>query len=204
MRRANIPPMPLTQVAVLRGTGATATPRTSRLPRQVVAADSMKYSERAMCLGFFGAPTTIAEQLSNGKECIYAMEPLARLAGLEPIIAAVEIGGMNSLIPILQAYHAGKPCLDVDLMGRAFPRVDMTSLALYGKQDPPITLVRLGLLPSPQPQAPAPAPAPHSVWIQHPNLTKGGRSTFCSANTNNMGGGGGNCKVPRTPCVSTP
>ena len=48
-------------------------------------------------------------------------------------IVCFEIGGLNSMEPLLASADLGIPVLDADLMGRAFPEMQMTSLFIYGK-----------------------------------------------------------------------
>lgn len=50
-----------------------------------------------------------------------------------PAIVYFEIGGLNSMEPLLASAELGIPALDADLMGRAFPEMQMTSLFIYGK-----------------------------------------------------------------------
>jgi uncharacterized protein len=43
-----------------------------------------------------------------------------------------EIGGGNSLVPIMAAAELRLPIVDADMMGRAFPEVQMTTATMYG------------------------------------------------------------------------
>jgi DUF917 family protein len=45
---------------------------------------------------------------------------------------AIEIGGLQSIFPLLMAAEANLPVLDGDGMGRAFPEVQMTTFSIYG------------------------------------------------------------------------
>ena len=50
-----------------------------------------------------------------------------------PAIVCFEIGGLNSMGPLLASADLGIPVLDADGMGRAFPEMQMTSFFIYGK-----------------------------------------------------------------------
>ena len=52
-------------------------------------------------------------------------------------LISVEIGGANSIIPLVLSLITGKPVIDGNFMGRAYPKLSLTTLALYDKQRPP-------------------------------------------------------------------
>ncbi|CAM4353559.1 hypothetical protein VIAG107301_12390 [Vibrio agarivorans] len=52
----------------------------------------------------------------------------------------IEVGGFNSLIPILVAAQKGIPVVDCDAMGRAFPESQMVTFFLDGLPSAPNTL----------------------------------------------------------------
>jgi len=49
----------------------------------------------------------------------------------------MEIGGMNSLSPLYTGGLMDLPVVDADTMGRAFPKVSMTSIFIYGMKAGP-------------------------------------------------------------------
>ena len=51
---------------------------------------------------------------------------------------SVEIGGLNSLAPLYSAGLLGLPLLDLDSMGRAYPKLHMTSPFIYGMKGTPL------------------------------------------------------------------
>ena len=53
---------------------------------------------------------------------------------------AAEIGGSNALEPMIAAAMAGLPVVDCDAMGRAFPEMHMTTLAINGVSELPAAL----------------------------------------------------------------
>ncbi len=42
---------------------------------------------------------------------------------------ALEIGGGNAIQPLMAAAHLKRPVIDSDMMGRAYPEAQMTSVA---------------------------------------------------------------------------
>ncbi len=87
----------------------------------------------ALVVAMMGAPTVMVEKLPSLHEVIAPIESLATFLG-RPIthIACVEIGGVNSTIPIAAAATLGLPLIDADGMGRAFPELQMVLPTLYG------------------------------------------------------------------------
>jgi DUF917 family protein len=54
---------------------------------------------------------------------------------------ALEIGGGNSIQPMMAAAHLGRPVIDADMMGRAYPEAQMTSVAVGDLRPFPLTTV---------------------------------------------------------------
>jgi DUF917 family protein len=54
---------------------------------------------------------------------------------------SLEIGGGNSIQPMMAAAHLGRPVIDADMMGRAYPEAQMTSAAVGGLQPWPLATV---------------------------------------------------------------
>ena len=52
-------------------------------------------------------------------------------------IACEEIGGANSMEPLIAGALAGLPVVDADGMGRAFPEMQMTTFSIYGHNSTP-------------------------------------------------------------------
>lgn len=94
----------------------------------------------AICAGI-GAPTIGIEKLENGLEVVWALLALEREHGhrIAAIIPA-EIGGANSIEPLIAGALTGLPVVDADGMGRAFPEVQMTTFFIYGVRPDPVVL----------------------------------------------------------------
>jgi DUF917 family protein len=96
-------------------------------------------------VAFMGATRVMAEKLPSGQEIPDAVAALTRWTDVAPVaVVAVEVGGLNGAVAVLAAAELGLPLLDVDLMGRAFPRADQTTHAVTGGALTPFTMVEPG------------------------------------------------------------
>jgi DUF917 family protein len=83
-------------------------------------------------VGCMGAPTVSAEKLDS-HECMSAVRGLS--AALPVAISALlcaEVGGGNGLEPLAVGLELGLPVVDADLMGRAFPELQMNTASIAG------------------------------------------------------------------------
>ena len=82
--------------------------------------------------GSIGAPTVSIEKLPEGTEMLRALRLLEEHIGRQfDAVAIAEIGGANSMQPLIAGLHAGIPTVDSDSMGRAFPEIQMSTF-LFG------------------------------------------------------------------------
>ena len=80
-----------------------------------------------------GAPTIMVEKICSGLEPMATYDELVKELGQEPYaIYAVEAGGVNSTIPFILAATRRIPVVDCDLMGRAFPELQMVTFTIGG------------------------------------------------------------------------
>ena len=96
--------------------------------------DPLQLDDNALiCVaGNIGAPTVSIEKLPEGTEMLRALRLLEEHIGREfDAIAIAEIGGANSMQPVIAGLLAGIPTVDSDSMGRAFPEIQMSSF-LFG------------------------------------------------------------------------
>lgn len=78
--------------------------------------------------GNIGAPTVSIEKLPEGSEMLRATRLLeAHIGRAFDAVAIAEIGGANSMQPVIAGLLAGIPTVDSDSMGRAFPEIQMSS-----------------------------------------------------------------------------
>lgn len=80
-----------------------------------------------------GAPTCLVEKIPSGEEAIASLRRLeTRLGRRATATMPIEIGGINSTIPLLVGARLGLPVVDADGMGRAFPQLQMETFGVYG------------------------------------------------------------------------
>ena len=91
--------------------------------------------------GMIGAPTIVSEKVPAGDEFLRAVLELERrLDQRVTHIVPEEIGGGNALLPIRAASQMHVPLVDADLMGRAFPEIQMCTPTLWGIACTPMSL----------------------------------------------------------------
>ncbi len=92
-------------------------------------------------IGGIGAPVVGIEKLEEGNEGVRALRALEGHCNrkIDALIAA-EIGGGNSMEPLINGAITGIPVVDGDGMGRAFPEMQMTTFSIYGHPSTPAAL----------------------------------------------------------------
>jgi hypothetical protein len=143
--------LPLSLGAALLGTGGGGNPyigmlRTRELLRkgasvEVLPLEALEDDQYIGSVGGIGAPVVGVEKIEQGEECLRALQAVeaAQQVKVAALISA-EIGGANSMEPILTAAQAGLPVVDGDGMGRAFPEVQMTTFSIYGQEASPAAI----------------------------------------------------------------
>lgn len=92
-------------------------------------------------VGGMGAPTVGIEKLPAGTEMLGAVRALEEHAGRRlEFLACAEIGGANSMQPLIVAAQTGLPVADADPMGRAFPELQMDTFMIGGVSPSPFAL----------------------------------------------------------------
>jgi len=140
--------LPLSLGAALLGTGGGGNPyigmlRARELMRrgasvEVLPLEAIGDDERIGSVGGIGAPVVGIEKIKQGQECLRALRGVEEAAGLKvSALISAEIGGSNSIEPILTAAYAGLPVVDGDGMGRAFPELQMSTFFIYGLDPSP-------------------------------------------------------------------
>lgn len=93
-------------------------------------------------IGGIGAPSVGLELLPASDQCLRALNALEEHVGRRlDAVVPVEVGGANSLIPIVAAATKGLPVVDGDGMGRAFPEAQMTTFSISGVPSTPAVAV---------------------------------------------------------------
>ena len=136
--------------AGILGTGGGGNPYVGKLrardairkhgPIKVLSPEELKESDKIVCLGMIGAPTVGIEKMPD-LQSYYALRAIEAQTNEEATaLISNEIGGSNSLEPLLPASIAGLPVVDADGMGRAFPELQMKTFFVYGVPSTPLSL----------------------------------------------------------------
>lgn len=89
-----------------------------------------------------GAPLVGQERLTDSRTIARAVALMEEHTGIRfRGIMALEIGGGNAIQPLMAAAHLGRPVVDADMMGRAYPEAQMTSVAVGDLQPYPLSSV---------------------------------------------------------------
>lgn len=92
-------------------------------------------------VGLMGSPTVVLEKIPSGTELLAAVRAMARFMGRDPVaLMPIEVGGMNTLVPLAIAGELGLPVVDADPMRRAFPQIEMTVFTLAGISATPLVV----------------------------------------------------------------
>lgn len=92
-------------------------------------------------IAMLGAPTVLAEKSACGDDVDLALSRMEKYTGKKAdAIIPIEIGGVNSMLPIMAAARTGLPLVDADGMGRAFPEIQMVSFNIYGVSCTPLVM----------------------------------------------------------------
>lgn len=114
--------------------------RLGRIP--VVAAADLPPGALVVHVGVVGAPDIHNERLINPADMATAVQAVVgQLSGELAAVGIIEIGGMNGPTALVGALELGVPIVDGDLMGRAFPSIEMSTLAVAGHPATPLALV---------------------------------------------------------------
>ena len=137
--------------ATLLGTGGGGDPYVGKLlvkqaiadhgPVTVVEPEELPDDGRVLTTAIIGAPTVILEKIPAGTEFRAGIQALAAYLGEEPVaLMPIEVGGVNTLVPIATAVELGLPIVDADGMRRAFPQIEMTVFTLHGLMAAPMSI----------------------------------------------------------------
>ncbi len=137
--------------AAFLGTGGGGDPYVGRLmaqaamregrPVEIIPLDSLADDALVIPTAMMGAPTVLVEKLPAGDEAIRSLRRLEQHLGRRATATMpIEIGGINSTIPLVVAARLGLPVVDADGMGRAFPELQMETFSVYGVSGTPMVI----------------------------------------------------------------
>jgi uncharacterized protein len=110
-------------------------------PPQLVLAKDLP--DDAMVISPFGIGSALVglEKFPFGPELDRAYNEFVSMVGRPAsALVAIEIGGMNSMTPLILGARLGIPVLDADLIGRAAPHMGLTTAALNGVLSTPTVI----------------------------------------------------------------
>ncbi len=140
--------LPLSLGAALLGTGGGGNPyigmlRARELLRkgatvEILPLEAIRDDDVIGSVGGIGAPVVSVEKIKEGQECLRALRGVEEAMNVRvSALISAEVGGSNSIEPIITAAYAGLPVVDGDGMGRAFPEVQMSTFFIYGLDPSP-------------------------------------------------------------------
>jgi len=113
----------------------------SGAPVRLVKSADVPDDALVVVIAGIGAPPVLMEKIPNGSESELALRLLEQHLGRRAdYLMAAEIGGLNSLAPLQVAAKLGLPVIDADGMGRAFPKLEMTTFHIHGIPVTPLAL----------------------------------------------------------------
>lgn len=143
--------IPAAMGAGILGTGGGGNPYIGRLRAReqlragrrirVIDPDEIADDDLLVVSGGMGSPVVAYEKTSGGQEETDAVRALQRHIGRDfTAIAPFEMGGGNSMVPLVIGALLDIPVVDGDGMGRAFPELQMITYFIYGGSPSPAAL----------------------------------------------------------------
>ncbi|KXA97057.1 hypothetical protein AKJ39_03765 [candidate division MSBL1 archaeon SCGC-AAA259J03] len=137
--------------AAVLGTGGGGDPRVGKLmaeqaiekhgPIEVIQPRDVPDDSFVIPTAMMGAPMVSTEKLPKGDEALKSFRALENYLGGEGFATmSIEIGGLNSTIPLAVAASLEMPIVDADGMGRAFPEIQMVTPTLGGISATPMAM----------------------------------------------------------------
>jgi N-methylhydantoinase A/oxoprolinase/acetone carboxylase beta subunit/DUF917 family protein len=141
----------LAQGAALLGSGGGGEVLSSKLLLESLLAkkkrvalidvDELTKDDLIAPVAYMGAPLISQERLSCGREFIAIIEEVQKILRKKvTAVMSAEIGGANALSGLIAACLTDLPLLDGDLIGRAFPRLEMSSANVANIKASPLFL----------------------------------------------------------------
>ena len=110
-------------------------------PPELVRAEDIDDQARVLTIAMLGAPTVILEKAVSGDDIEFVIRCLEdKLGERADYLMSIEIGGINSLVPVMAAARLGLPLIDADGMGRAFPEIQMVTFNAFGVSATPLVM----------------------------------------------------------------
>ncbi|PCI49643.1 MAG: hypothetical protein COB49_04710 [Alphaproteobacteria bacterium] len=109
---------------------------------EIIEPEDLADDALVFAIAMLGAPTVLVEKAACGDDIDLAIDKLSERLGRRPdALIPIEIGGINSTIPIVASARNGIPLVNADGMGRAFPEIQMVTFNVYGYPPTPLSVV---------------------------------------------------------------
>lgn len=137
--------------AAVLGTGGGGDPHIGKLmameairkygPVRLVSPEDLEDDALVVPISMIGAPTVMNEKIPSIQQMIKPLDMIEKeLDRKVSAIMPIEVGGGNSLVPVITGAERNIPIVDADAMGRAFPESQMVTFYLDGIDCSPITM----------------------------------------------------------------
>jgi len=111
-------------------------------PVRLIDPDALDDAAYVVTIGAVGAPTASLELLPSVDDASRALDAFEAHVGRKvDALVSFEIGGGNSLIPMMAGAGRGLPVIDGDGMGRALPEAQMMTYPIAGVRPTPAVAV---------------------------------------------------------------
>jgi DUF917 family protein len=105
-------------------------------PVNIIQPEDLSPNALVVPVALIGAPLISLERIPNTIQFLRLLEAIKQhYPNRQIILVPAEIGGCNALTPFMLAALTGLPVLDGDLIGRAFPKLNMCKPAVLGKNN---------------------------------------------------------------------
>ncbi|GIN98727.1 hypothetical protein J6TS1_45970 [Siminovitchia terrae] len=110
-------------------------------PVQVITLDELTDDQWVLPASGMGSPSVLVEKIPSFEQLEAPLKAFENACGRKTdVVMPIEIGGVNSLIPVAVAAMNNIPILDGDAMGRAFPEAQMVTFHLDGLKPELVTI----------------------------------------------------------------
>lgn len=141
----------LARGAAFLGTGGGGDPYIGRLLVQqelergrrlvIVPPESVDDEALIVPVATMGAPSVQIERFPSLNPLLQALAVIEERMGRKVgAVMPIEVGGINSTLPLAIAARTGLPVVDADGMGRAFPELQMMTFNIYGCSASPVVM----------------------------------------------------------------
>lgn len=109
---------------------------------QILDVKELADDMNVIVVGAIGSPAITLEKLQSEAAAGLIIDSVEAFAGVRlDAVVPLEIGGMNSLLPLMCGCARDLPVIDGDGMGRAYPTIERTSFHLAGIPITPLTMI---------------------------------------------------------------